>query len=490
MIKVKLLILAGVLMVMGACTSDFDEMNVSPNSATLVPGTNVLGESMTFSMGTIYGTRLSCYYTGAYSGYISAYDYEYRVDINNGMWRNMYRTMTYAVDAMRLAVEEENDNLYAAALTFKAYNAQKTTDMWGKIPYTEAFKLEDGITYPVYDSQETVYNTILAELKTAADMFDVNGEDIGEGDFLLNGDIVHWKKFCNSLRLRVAIRMSSANASAASTASAVIAEILGNSAKYPIMTENSDNAYWWFPGVAPDEEIWYEAMGTVGGAAKTTGWRMQQPIIDALQDNNDPRISVYADKNDFGEYSGHRFGPFDRSDTLNDPEYVSHIGDWYMNDSKGFVPYLNCAEVYFCLAEAYERNLVSGDAQVAYEMGITKSCEESGQVAAADITTFLTEAEIVWDGGVTTNLEKIALQKWVSLFKQSIEGWSEARRTDIPLLTRVASAYEADHNRPPFRMAYADEEKSLNPINFPTEIQETDIFYGTQVWWDTRTGIQ
>lgn len=486
MIKIRLIILAGVLMVMGACTSDFEAMNTNPDKATIAPATNVFGQSLTTSMYTLFGTRLNCYYTGAYSGYISAGDYEYRVDINNRMWKDLYRSMTVAVEAMKLATEEENNNLYAAALTFKAYNAQKVTDMWGDVPYTEAFRLEEGIVYPVFDTQETVYNAILAELKEAVDMFDTNGKEIGAGDFLLNGDVTLWKKFCNSLRLRVAIRMSSADAT---TAAAVIADVLGNAAKYPIMTENSDNAYWWFPGVSPDEEIWYESMGTVGDAAKQSGWRMQQPIIDALQDNNDPRLSVYADVNAWGNYSGHRFGPLDRSDTLNNSFNKSHIGDWFMNDAQGFVPYMHCAEVYFCLAEAYERGLVSGDAQAAYEMGITKSCEESGQISPAEIATFLTEAEIAWDGGTTSNLEKIALQKWVSLFKQSVEGWSEARRTDIPLLTGVASDYAASHNRPPFRMAYADEEKSLNKENFPFHIEEKDIFYGTQVWWDKRSGI-
>jgi len=484
-IKAKVLVLAGFLIFLSACTSEFDELNTNPNAATDVPATNVLGSSMLNSCYTLFGTRLDCYYTGAYSGFISAPDYEYRVDINNDMWKSMYITLTYAVDAANLAQEEENDNLYAAALTFKAYNAQKTTDMWGDIPYTEAFQLDKGILYPKYDSQELVYNTILAELKTAADLFDENGKAIGVGDFMLKGDITKWKKFCNSLRMRVAIRMSSVDAV---TATAVLQEILGNPAKYPIMTENSDNAYWWFPGVTPDQEIWYESMGTVGDAPKKSGWRMQQPIIDALQNNNDPRLPVYADKNAYGVYSGHRFGPNETSDTMNNSNNRSHIADWYMNDPKGFVPFLNCAEVYFCLAEAYSRNLITGNAREAYEMGITKSCEESGQLDAAAISTFLLEPEVAWDGGTTTNLQKIALQKWISLFKQSVEGWSEARRTDVPLLTGVSADYAADHNRPPFRMAYADEERSLN-TSFPFDVVEDDIFYGTQVWWDTRTGV-
>ena len=483
--KTKLSLLAGMLILLYGCKKDFDKMNTNPNSATVVPGTNVLGSSELSSVYTLFGTRLDCYYAGAYSGYIGAPDYEYRVDINNDMWRSMYTTMTYAEDAMRLAKNDENGNLYAAALTFKAYNAQKTTDMWGAVPYSEAFQLEKGLLYPKYDTQEEIYNAILAELKTAADLFDVSGKSLGAGDFFLQGDIAKWKKFCNSLRLRVAIRMSSADAAKATV---VIQEVLGNPTKYPIMTDNTDNAYWYFPGISPDEEIWYESMGTVGGAPKTTGWRLQQPIIDALQNNNDPRLPVYADKNSWGRYSGHKFGPNEKSDTLNNNFNRSNIGDWFMNDPKGFVPYMNCAEVYFCLAEAYQRGLATGDARAAYETGISKSCEESGKIPATAITNFLTQPEVAWGGGTTTNLQKIALQKWICLFKQSVEGWSEARRTDVPLLTDITINYAASHNRPPFRMAYADEEKTLN-TSFPFNVVEKDIFYGTQVWWDKRTGV-
>lgn len=482
----KLLLLAGMFVFCTACTKDFDKMNVSPNSATIVPATNVLGSAELSSMNTLFGTRLACYYTGAYSGMISAADYEYRVDINNDMWKSMYINMTYAADAMRLAKSETNDNLYAAALTFKAYNAQKVTDMWGDVPYSEAFQLGKGILYPKYDKQQDVYNTILSELKTAADLFNISGKAIGAGDFFLKGDISKWRKFCNSLRLRVAIRMSSADAAKASI---IIKEVLSDPAKYPIMSTNQDNAYWYFPGTPPDQEIWFKSMGTTGSAPKTTGWRVQQPFIDALQKNNDPRLSIYADKNSWGKYSGHRFGPNEKSDTTNNNFNRSHIGNWFMNDPKGFIPYMNCAEVYFCLAEAYQNGLATGNAQAAYETGISKSCEESGKINKGDITTFLTQPEVAWGSGTSTNLQKIALQKWITLFKQSVEAWSEARRTDVPLLTNITVNYGLSHNRPPFRMAYADEEKTLN-TNFPFNVVEKDIFWGTQVWWDKRTGVR
>src|SRR6187549_2957093 len=128
LIKTRLSISVLMMVLLAACSKeDFDKMNTNPNSATVVPATNVLGSSELSSMRILFGTRLDCYYAGAYSGYVGAPDYEYRVDINNSMWRDMYTNMTYAEDAMRLAKMEENDNLYAAALTFKAYNAQKTT---------------------------------------------------------------------------------------------------------------------------------------------------------------------------------------------------------------------------------------------------------------------------------------------------------------------------------------------------------------------------
>lgn len=485
--KFKILGFIALMVITGSCTKDFVEMNTNPNSATKVPATNVLGQSILNATYILFGERLDIYYAGTFAGQtaaIGAGDYEYRVGINNDQWKAMYIAMTYAVDAMNLAEKEENDNLYAAALTLKAYVAHKATDMWGKIPYSEAFNLEEGTLYPKYDTEQEVYSQILNELKTAADMFSTAGEGIGAGDFLFSGDIEKWKKFANSSRLRVAVRMSSADESAAKS---VISDVLNNQEKYPIMTSNEDNAYFWWPGVAPDQELWYERIGADDGN-KTDSYRTSNYLISNLKALNDPRLPVYADKNTLGEYNGYTFGAEQRSDTLNNGNNVSHIGDRFGNNPAGFSPFMNAAEVYFLKAEAYQRNLVSGDAKEAYETGITMSLEENG-IDAADVTMYLAEPEVAWDGGTTSNLNKIYLQKWISLFKQSVEAWAEARRTDVPLMPDVETNYAASHNRPPFRLAYPDEEKSLN-TSFPTDFVEDDIFWGTQLWWDKREGVK
>lgn len=471
-----------------SCTQDYDTLNISPNSAVVVPATNVFGRALISSSNILFGERLDIYYAGSFGGYVASIasgDYEYRVDINNSQWDQMFASMTYAVETMDLAEKEGNENLYAAALTLKAYMAHKATDMWGRIPYSEAFMLEEGITYPKYDTEQEVYAQILNELKTAADKFADGKGDLGDGDFLFNGNIEKWKKFCNSTRLRVAIRMSSADEAGAK---AVISEVTGNPGKYPIITTNEDNAYFEWPGAAPDLEPWYRRLGADDGN-KTDTYRTNNTLISALKETNDPRLPVYADKNKNGAYNGYEFGSTQLSDTLNNGNNVSHIGDRFANDPAGFSPFMNSAEVHFILAEAYQRNLVSGDdAQVAYKTGITRSLEENG-IDAGAIATFLAEPGVAWNSGSSTNLEKIYLQKWISLFKQSVEGWAEERRTDVPLITDISKDYAGSHNRPPFRMAYADSEKSLN-TNFPKEVVEKDIFWGTQLWWDKRTNVK
>jgi len=478
------------LMVSFFWTSSCDEwtdMNVNPNQPTEVPTSNVFGSGIIVVTGQLLGERIGLYYTGSWAGQTAAIglgDYEFRVDINNGQWDNLYRGMAYFVDAIRNATEEENDNLVAAAMIMKAYTGQQVSDMWGDVPYTQAFQLDDDVANPVFDPQEVVYNQLLSELKSANDMLQEGAGNIGVGDFIYQGDIMKWKKFANSLRLRVAMRMSLVDPN---TAGQVISEILGNPGQYPIFEDNSDNAYLWWPGAAPDIELWNRRLGTPTN--KNDQYRTNHEMISLLNEYNDPRLSVYADENQNGFFNGYKMGIGQLSDPLNTDPNVSHVGNRHGYDPDGFSPYMNAAQVWFIKAEAYERGLATGDAQEAYEMGIKLSLEEN-DITESEIMTYMAEPEVMWDGGTTTNLEKIRLQNWLALFKQSVEAWAEVRRTDVPLITNVSEDYALlDHNRPPFRMSYPANESAHN-TEFPFDINVEDIFYGTQMWWDTRQGVK
>jgi len=474
-------------LLLSSCMEDWNELNTNPNQPSEVPGTNVFGSGITVVSGQLFGERIGMYYAGTWSGQLAAIgagDYEFRVNINNSQWDNLYRAMAYFVDARKIALEEGNNNLAAAAMIMKAYTAQQVSDMWGDIPYSEAFLLgEEGILSPIFNPQEEVYNQILDELENAQSMMTAEAGTIGVGDFIYFGDIDKWKKFANSIRLKVAMRMSIV---APQKASEVLTQILGNPNTYPVFEENADNAYLKWPGVSSNIEPWRQRLGV--STNKRDQYRTNYDLISRLSELNDPRLAVYADRNQEGEFNGYKMGTGQTSDPMNTQNNVSHIGDRFGYDDEGFSPFMHAAQVSFIKAEAYERGLVSGgNAKDAYEEGLALAMEENG-IPQEDLENYLTMEGVAWDSGTESNLTKIRLQNWFGLYKQSVEAWSEVRRTDVPLLDKVSADYAINHNRPPLRMAYPANESAHNQ-NFPFDIVEQDIFYGTQVWWDTRQGI-
>ncbi|MDQ2864533.1 MAG: SusD/RagB family nutrient-binding outer membrane lipoprotein, partial [Bacteroidota bacterium] len=302
------------LVLLCSCTKDFVKINTNPNSPTSVPGSNVLGQGIISLTNILFQTHMDLYYTGSYSGMSASDgtgDYEYRVDINNGWWTGLYASMNDFVDADSIASKAGNTNLQAVALTMKAYTAEATTDMFGDIPYSEAFVgTSKGIIYPHYDKQKDVYNAIIAELQTASLLFSKNVGTIGAGDFIFHGDVSKWQKFCNSIILRAAIRISNVDAATAKT---IIAGLLGSPSNNPIMTNNADNAYLIYPGSAPDQDLWYEDPG-VGNQAFGS-YRLNDVLVSTLKNTNDPRLPFYALPNKYGNYNGYRFGPTQLSDT-------------------------------------------------------------------------------------------------------------------------------------------------------------------------------
>ncbi|WP_373496253.1 SusD/RagB family nutrient-binding outer membrane lipoprotein [Aquiflexum sp.] len=476
------------LIIATSCMDEWTEMNINPNQPSVVPASSIFGAGLTIVAGQLFGERIGIYYTGTWSGQLAAIgagDYEFRVDINNGQWDNLYRAMAYFEDARKTALKEGNQNLAAVSLIMKAYTAHQVSDMWGDIPYSEAFLLgESGILNPVFDSHQKVYTKILSELEEAASILNPASGALGVGDFMFAGDIAKWRKFANSIRLRVAMRMSLVEPQAAAQ---VLNQILGSPTNFPVFESNADNAYLRWPGIATNNlEPWRSRLGAPTN--KVDQYRTNHDLISRLIELDDPRLPVYADQNLNGFYNGYRMGIGQTGFPLNNFNNVSHIGNRFGYDDRGFSPFMHAAQVWFIKAESYERGLVSGgNAEDAYNNGITTSLLENG-IPQSEIDNYLQVAGVAWGSGSTSNLEKIRLQNWISLYKQSVEAWAEVRRTDVPQLVNVSNDYASNHNRPPFRMAYPANEIAFNE-SFPNNVVQVDIFYGQQIWWDTRTGV-
>ncbi|WP_209331650.1 SusD/RagB family nutrient-binding outer membrane lipoprotein [Lunatimonas salinarum] len=472
-----------------SCMDSWTEMNINPNQPSAVPATTIFGSGMTVMAGQLFGERIGIYYTGTWSGQLAAIgagDYEFRVDINNGQWDNLYRAMAYFADARRTAFREGNTNLAAVALIMQAFTAHQVSDMWGDIPYTEAFRLQDeDILNPRFDTHKELYTQILAELEEAQAQLSESGPAIGVGDFLYAGDIMKWRKFANSIRLRVAMRMSLVEPAEAAQ---VLGQIFGNPSSFPIFETNADNAYLRWPGIATNNlEPWRARLGVPTN--KQDQYRTNHDLIQPMSDLSDPRLPVYADPNQNGFFNGYRMGIGQTGFPLNNNQNVSHIGDRFGYDDRGFSPFMHAAQVWFIRAEALERGLITGgSAREAYEQGIRVSMQDNG-ISTEATNAYLQEPEVAWGSGASSNLEKIRLQNWIGLFKQSVEAWAEVRRTDVPRLENVTNDYAMSHNRPPFKMAYPANEIAFNE-NFPIDrVVEVDIFYGKQLWWDTREGV-
>ncbi len=480
-LNLKVLLAFGLIFTFMSCTKDWEEMNTNPNEPTEAPATNILAYSLRYCGDSFFDSWMGMNNFLSYGGqvskiqYIDEARYQFRESTVNNAWRDMYLTMLDLKKAQELAAAEGNPNLQAAASTFQVYMLQMATDMWKAIPYTEALQGEDGITNPKYDDQQSIYMGMIQQLDEAANLFDPASltADLGEGDILFNGDVVKWQKFCNSLRLRIAIRISDVDAA---TAGLIFSNIFGNPDKYPVMSSNDDNAFLWWPGAAPYKEPWMENSETRDDHG------MCSILIDTLKGLSDPRLPVYAKPNEDSVYMGVAPGA-----QPSDIAKISRIGARFRDDASGFTPFMRYCEVEFYRAEGAMKGFNVGgiSAEDAYIAGITASMEENG-IAQADIDTYLANPNVAWNN----DIKQIHFQKWISIFKEGEEVWAECRRTDVPLMGVAVGSPYTSHNRPPFRYPYPTSEFNLNGANINAVTGGIiDYFWGQQMWWDPRTDV-
>lgn len=474
---------------LGGCTEGWVELNSDPNNPVDVPAMNILTYVERAACASMFGTG-SMQNTGSYAGhtakiqYIDESRYEERDGTFNGMWSAI---MGYQVDISKIiekAQEEGNTNLEGIALVLRAWLFHNMTDYWGAIPMTEGAKGEEGIIQPSYDSQQAVYSSLLTMLDNANTMLTADVGIVTKADILFGGDIMAWRKFANSLHLRIAIRMSNVDQA---TAAAEISKIVSSATTYPIFTNNDDMAALQWDGVSYREPWMANSTGRDDHA-------MAKKLVDDMLAINDPRLPEYAHPATAdGVYRGVIVGISEADEASFQLADISRVGTRYRDTPDGYSYIMRYSEMLFILAEAYERGLATGDAQATYEAGITASLEEHG-VDAAGIAAYLLESDVAWDDATGamgySNLQKVQYQKWISLFKQGNEAWAETRRTDVPVLPQApGSPYITNgFTRPPFRWQYPVDEYTYNKT--VVEAQDdgiVDNFWGLQMWWDTRS---
>lgn len=476
-----------VSLMLGGCTSNFDEINSDPDALETGAPTNMLGYALRETMTRQAGFDA----TEAWAGYIvkiqymDNYNYLPTNNTYGNKFSNCYRRVVLLDDILALTEEnaDELKNIRWASRIFKEYLWLLNTDQFGDIPYTDANKVEDGQMKPKYDSQEIIYPAILENLKAIADEMaaGLGSDNIGEGDFLFGGNIQRWQKFCNSLRMRAAMRIVNV---APDLAKSTIEEICQNQAAYPLLETSAENAYFYWQGSSPYFEPYYNDFRT------RDEYGMSNIFVNHLKSMNDPRISaIMQPAATDGEYRGFENGALSVPSNI---QTISRMGVMYREDPAGFTPLLKSCENYFIMAEAAMRGWNVGiSAQEAYETAVKLSMDDNG-VSAADAETYLANAG-KWDN----TLERIYMEEWVALFKENCEAWSLYRRTGYPKEIRTSGEYPGKfcsfgtaHNDVPFRMPYPDNEYQYNKENVEAAAAEiVDNTWGKQMWWDTRANV-
>ncbi len=491
--------LMGILALGSSCTGSFEEINTDPDNPTTVPTNNLMAWCIWHTSARFHDRWFMLDEPASFGAYVAKMSYideakyQFRPGIQDSNWSYVYRTLINLRDVQQRSEEVGNLNMLYAAQIMEVTVMQIATDRWRDVPYSNAVLMGEGVLLPEYDKQETIYPALLSLLKTVADnMASAPGHDnISDGDLLFSGDMDKWQKYCNSLRLRLAIRISGVDAALAKQ---TIEEVLGNAAKYPIMEGNDDNAFFWWDGSDSNR---YEPIADAYRTRKTE-FCASDVMVDYMNQNKDPRIGVYftptpssqiktdPDYNDGAPlYRGYTIGA-----SLNPPaKNYSVWGKKYGQDLGGFSPYMRSAEVYFHIAEAAHLGYNTGgvSAEAAYNTALDLSLEEN------EVDSEAAAAYKAGAGKYTGQLKQVWYEEWVAMFKQGMEGWSLYRRTGVPETNYIApgrAVKYANHNVPPFRSPYPAKELDLNKTNNAAYNAEVvDDFWGKQMWWDTRKSV-
>ena len=399
----------------------------------------------------------------------------------SGAWNDYYYAIRDAKELEKLASETDLKSYVAVSKIMQTWAYSILTDMWGDIPYSEVNQASEENYTPMYDEQEAIYTSMLAELASANTL--LSGSDLTQikGDLLFDGDLDMWRKFANSLRMRLALRLSEVSPSVASS---VIAEIYNNPGQFPIMESNEDNAALTFLAANPDAHpVTEESVYRVGSYNE---YRISEHFVTMLKGLNDPRLEFFADPTAKSVELGTPEIVGMLNGVVDGPAYTYQGGDAFLSkfniDYFYFQPNTNQArlmlfsEVQFILAEAAQRGWITGNAQTFYEEGVTSNFEYWGVDLPVD---YLTRTGVAFDN----SLETIMTQKYINLFYTDYQGFIEYKRTGFP--ATIEPGPDAFYDVYPSRFEYPSNEESLNNANYTeaaNRIGGDQIT--TKVWWE------
>ena len=513
-------------MMLGSCTDGFDSRNVNPYEATdeemnrdnlktgafftqqlrgVMPvGDNLGGEYQIVEM--LDADVFAGYFANIKDSYnIGTRHHDHYMIVNSWNDEPFAKAFTDVMQPWRSICNatEEGSVDRALSTVVKVFGMSRVTDKYGPIPYS---KFGTAMAVP-YDSQQDVYNQFFTELDEAISVLtayvDAGNEPyMARYDYIYSGNVMKWVKFANTLRLRLAMRISNVDSNKARTeATAAINN------KYGLLAAAADDA------VVNQTSAFRYTNPLWEVTQSFNDMRMSATIECYMSGYNDPRLGSYFKSVTVGgqnQYRGMRNGMTSGFDAM---KSVTSAANFNTDDA---IPWMRAAEAYFLQAEAKLRlGVGNGEVKDLYEQGVRASFESAhasgvenyladntnvplqawvsptnGQ--SVNTSSMLTNVTVAWDDNASANakLQRIMVQKYLALYPDGMEAWSEMRRTGYP--GQVSRAYSGNASvgatAVMSRLQFPSTEYTNNAANMAEAVQ---LLGGvdnaaTRLWWDVN----
>jgi len=499
-----------------SCTKDFKEVNTDPIGKSKVLANQLLAPALVNVLSTNmvrnrnFTNELMQVTVDINDGEGRVFRYDIRNNLSDYTWNNWYTNITDLRDMYTIASQpgSVNKSYQGISLVTQTWVYSLLTDMYGDVPYSQANMGKEGVLEPVFDKQKDIYADMFKKLEEANNLLKEGTGIVETSDPVFQGDISKWRRFGNSLYLRLLLRVSG-KAEVAASAIAKIKEMVDiNPANYPVMENNTHTAKILWNGTNSSSAVFSSPFMVNVRAVDFRGPALTDFFLNRLVSWNDPRV-----KSTLGKNGVPRFGIAQGPNGLVGVSsgYAAGTGvvkqAYFYSDAQTNNPttlqtdpytgiMMNCAEVSFIKAEAAARGWINGPVENYYYKGMVDAINYwmptyITSPTDADFIKYITEADLLWDNtqpldDLTPNsnsqLEMIHIQKYFSMFLVDMQQWYEFRRTGHPILPKGPGL--ANGGRMPVRLNYPIVVQSTNPTSYKNAVaaQGPDNI-NTLVWW-------
>ncbi|MGJ7030987.1 SusD/RagB family nutrient-binding outer membrane lipoprotein [Niabella hirudinis] len=507
-----------VLITIYSCKKGFEKLNIDPINILHTSADKLLAPTLVSSIwpgmtrNRSFNNELMQVTVSLSDGENTVFRYAFRASQSDYLWNAWYVQLTNFrdIDSLASRGDSMNTSYQGIARIGEAWLFSNLTDTYGDIPYTEALKGKEGNMQPAFDRQKDVYEGLFKKLEEANELLAKNQAIVVTSDPVYNGDISKWRKFGNSLYLRLLLRVSG-KAEVAQQCQDKIKEIIQTPGRYPIMTSNDDCArILWNGGTSSTDPYTSPYVYNV----RVQDFRSPaicSYFLDSLVSWTDPRFasgkpfgsgsigSIGIAQASGGGWRGVESGYEPGKGEVKGCYFQSYDdktsgGVWSLQQNPKTGIIMQYAEVQLIQAEAALKGWIGSNPKDHFYQGIASAINywvaafpEDTASAEFDLhLENLAAGGVVWNDTLSTErkMEMIQVQKYYALFLTDLQQWFEYRRTGYPNLHLSQLHGLQNGGVMPARLVYPVYVQSANPTSYKAAVaaQGPDQI-NTNIWW-------